>query len=92
MDRPLILVVDDESKIRRLIAANLETLGFDVCAAGDGEQALEVFRTCSPPPDLVILDLMMPGLDGLAALERLRAQSDVPVILVTARNEGQDKM
>lgn len=92
MERPLILVADDESKIRRLIAANLETYGFDVCAAADGEQALEVFRNCHPPPDLVVLDLMMPGLDGYAVLERLRQASEVPVIVVTARGEGPDKM
>ena len=58
--RPLILIADDETRIRRLTAEFLEQSGFDVCQAQDGEEALEVFRRSPVEPDLVVLDLMMP--------------------------------
>lgn len=65
MHRPLILIVDDESKIRRLLAQNLELEGFDVQTASDGAQALEVYNKSVEKPDLILLDLMMPEIDGM---------------------------
>ena len=79
MHRPLILIVDDESKIRRLLAQNLELEGFDVQTASDGAQALEVYNKSVEKPDLILLDLMMPEIDGMSMLKRLRKSSDVPV-------------
>lgn len=89
--RPLILIVDDESRIRRLVSEQLERSGFDVCLAHDGQQAIELFRLGTVEPDLVILDLMMPGLDGHDTLRALRAMSDVPVMILTARDFISDK-
>ncbi len=63
MSRPLILIIDDESKIRRLVAANLELEGFDVVSAGDGQQGLEIFQRAAEKPDLILLDLMMPEME-----------------------------
>ena len=63
-DKPLILVADDETRIRRLVVESLENAGFDVCQAQDGRQAVDVFRLSPVEPDLVILDLMMPEMDG----------------------------
>ena len=80
MDRPLIFVVDDESKIRRLVAVNLESSGFDVMTADDGRRALEVLQHSDHKPDLIVLDVMMPGLDGLEVLKVIRQHSPVPVI------------
>lgn len=74
---PLILVVDDESKIRRLLTKELEANGFDVVCAGDGEQALEVFAQSDPTPDLVLMDVMMPGMDGFECAERLSKSANV---------------
>mgnify|MGYP000330962737 CR=1 FL=1 len=70
MHRPLILIVDDESKIRRLLAQNLELEGFDVQTASDGAQALEVYNKSVEKPDLILLDLMMPEIDGMSMLKR----------------------
>lgn len=70
MERPLILIVDDESKIRRLLAQNLELEGFDVQTASDGAQALEVYHKSVEKPDLILLDLMLPEIDGMTMLKR----------------------
>ena len=69
MERPLILIVDDESKIRRLLAQNLELEGFDVQTASDGAQALEVYHKSVEKPDLILLDLMLPEIDGMTMLK-----------------------
>ena len=87
MNRPLILIVDDESKIRRLLAQNLELEGFDVQTAADGAQALEVYNKSVEKADLILLDLMMPEVDGMSMLKRLRKSSDVPVIILSAKDE-----
>ena len=92
MDRPLIFVVDDESKIRRLVAVNLESSGFDVMTADDGRRALEVLQHSDHKPDLIVLDVMMPGLDGLEVLKVIRQHSPVPVIIVSAKNDVRTKM
>ncbi|MDL2273214.1 response regulator transcription factor [Oscillospiraceae bacterium OttesenSCG-928-G22] len=85
-----ILVVDDERVLVKGITFNLENEGYGVVCAFDGEEALEIVRAGGI--DLVILDLMMPKLDGLSALSRLREFSKVPVILLTAKGEDTDKI
>jgi OmpR family response regulator RpaB len=85
-----ILIADDEANIRRILETRLSMAGHDVTAAADGEEALEQFRGLEP--DLVVLDVMMPKLDGFAVLERIRAQSEVPVILLTALGDVADRI
>jgi DNA-binding response OmpR family regulator len=84
-----ILVVDDEPKIRRIITSYLAEEGFDIQEAADGETALDL---ATAEPDLVILDVGLPGIDGIEVLRRLRTRSDVPVMLVTARAEETDRL
>src|SRR5213078_877629 len=78
-----VLVVDDEADIRSLVRELLERAGHDVVEAGDGSEGLRVFF--SAQPDLVVLDVSMPGLDGWGTLERIREMSDVPVMMLTAQ-------
>ena len=85
-----VLVVDDEPHIRTVLRGYLEAAGFAVAEAADGESAVDQVRR--QPPDLVLLDIMLPGIDGLEALRQLRTFSDVYVILVTARTEEIDKL
>ncbi|MCJ7622351.1 MAG: response regulator transcription factor [Anaerolineaceae bacterium] len=86
----LILVVDDEHLYRHLLQVNLKQEGYDVITANDGEEALDL--TSNRHPDLVILDIMMPKLDGLSTCERIRQFSNVPIIILTARGEEQDRV
>jgi DNA-binding response OmpR family regulator len=85
-----ILVVDDEFKIVQIARDYLEHAGFSVLTAGDGKSALSVAR--SAKPDLVILDLGLPEMDGLDVTRTLRKDSDVPIIMLTARGEETDKL
>lgn len=85
----LILVVDDEARMIRFIQANLEMDGFRVVSANNGVDALEKIRT--QIPDLVILDVMMPEMDGFETLHMIRETSNVPVIMLTVRSEDSDK-
>jgi DNA-binding response OmpR family regulator len=85
-----VLVADDEARIRDIVRGYLEAEGFDVVSAGDGEVALRVAR--ERKPDVVVLDVMMPGLDGVEVLRRLRRESDVYVIMLTARSDEVDKL
>jgi DNA-binding response OmpR family regulator len=85
-----VLVVDDEPHIRAVLRGYLEADGFAVSEAGDGETALHLVRDGAP--DLVLLDVMLPGMDGLEVLRQVRTFSDVYVILVTARTEEVDKL
>ncbi len=85
-----ILVVDDESSIRDVLTRYLEREGYRVEVAADGPGALHA--TAQMSPDLIVLDLMLPGLDGLEVCHRLRAQSAVPIIMLTARDEEADKV
>lgn len=85
-----VLVVDDEPHIRTVLRGYLEADGFAVAEAADGEAAIRLVR--QRPPDLMLLDVKLPGMDGLEALRRLRTFSDVYVILVTARSEEVDKL
>jgi DNA-binding response OmpR family regulator len=80
-----ILIVDDEPRYLRLMEANLITEGFQVIKATNGQEAVDIVAT--QQPDLVLLDIMMPILDGFAACERIREFSSVPIIMVTARGE-----
>ena len=85
-----ILVVDDERKIIAVLKGYLEQAGFRVLTAGDGQMALTTFRHAKP--DLVILDLMLPGIDGLDVCRALRRESSVPIIMLTARAEEADRL
>ena len=85
-----ILIVDDEPRYLRLLEANLRTEGYETVTAQDGVQALDVFS--SQPIDLVLLDVMMPKLDGFAACQRIREFSSVPIIMLTAKGEEQDRV
>lgn len=85
-----ILVVDDEPRYVRLMEANLISEGYDVLKAYDGQSAVEM--VADNQPDLVLLDVMMPGLDGFGACERIREFSSIPIIMVTAKGEEQDRV
>jgi DNA-binding response OmpR family regulator len=85
-----ILVVDDEPRYVRLMEANLISEGYDVTKAYDGQSAVEL--VADTQPDLVLLDVMMPGLDGFGACERIREFSTIPIIMVTAKGEEQDRV
>jgi DNA-binding response OmpR family regulator len=85
-----ILVVDDEPRYLRLLEANLRTEGYEVISAQDGLQAIELFS--ASPTDMVLLDVMMPKLDGFAVCQRIRQFSNVPIIMLTAKGEEQDRV
>ena len=85
-----ILVVDDEPKILRLAKDYLVDNGFKVLTSGDGVQALAIAR--QEKPDLIVLDLMLPGMDGLDVCRTIRRESDVPIIMLTARVEEADQL
>jgi len=90
MSQGRILVVDDERKIVESCRLYLEHAGFKVIPAYDGEQALAAARASRP--DLIVLDLMLPGVDGLEVCRRLRAESAVPILMLTARSTESDKL
>jgi DNA-binding response OmpR family regulator len=85
-----ILVVDDEPRYLHLLEANLLTEGYEVSTAVDGEQALEVFS--ANPTELILLDVMLPHMDGFSVCQRIREFSTVPVIMLTAKGEEQDRV
>jgi DNA-binding response OmpR family regulator len=85
-----ILAADDDPQLLRLMTRNLQLEGYDVLAASDGQQALELIESNSP--DLVLLDVMMPKMDGFTVCYRVREFSSVPIIIVTARGQDQDKV
>jgi DNA-binding response OmpR family regulator len=85
-----VLVVDDEPKISEMVRDYLEAVGFEVDSAGDGKTALSKLEPFAP--DLLVLDVMMPGLDGLDVIRKIRTESNIPVILLTARATEQDKL
>jgi DNA-binding response OmpR family regulator len=89
-DSSTILLVDDEDSVQKLLTYPLERDGFRVVQARDGEQALRMFG--DEHIDLVVLDLMLPKVDGLEVCKRLRADSNVPIIMLTARGEELDKV
>jgi DNA-binding response OmpR family regulator len=88
--RSKILVVDDEAAMLQTLRYNLEKTGYNVCTAGDGYQALsaaEIHR-----PDLILMDIMLPVIDGIEACREIRKRSDVPVLMLTAKGEEIDKV
>ncbi len=85
-----ILIVDDDPKIVKLIKENLEARGFKVLATDNGPDALNTIKT--KPPDLVILDIVLPGIDGFEACRMIRDFSRVPIIMLTARGNAGDKI
>ena len=89
-EQPEILVVDDDPNIRELERLYLEKENFTVRTAADGKAALEEFR--KQPPDLILLDVMLPGTDGYEVLRNIRKSGNIPVIMVTARGETFDKV
>src|SRR2546423_8863071 len=89
-DASTILLVDDEDSIQKLLTYPLEREGFRVVPARDGEEALR--RFAAEPFDLVVLDVMLPKLDGLEVCRRMRSQSSVPIIMLTARDDELDKV
>jgi DNA-binding response OmpR family regulator len=89
-DSPTILLVDDEDAVQKLLTYPLEREGYRVVSALDGQQALERFD--AERPDLVVLDIMLPKVDGLEVCKRLRARSTVPIIMLTARDDELDKV
>jgi len=85
-----VVVADDDPQLLRLVTRNLQLEGYDVVSASDGQQALEQIEATAP--DLALLDVMMPRLDGFSVCERVREFSSLPIIMVTARGQDQDKV
>ena len=90
MRSPLVLVVDDEDQIREIVRRYLTADGIDVVEAADGPSAIEAFTTHRP--DIVVLDVMLPGFDGIEVLRRIRAAGDAYVVMLTARTEETDRI
>lgn len=90
MTTPSVLVVDDDEQILRALRTSLRARGFDVATAANGETALDLLSTSVP--DLVILDLGLPGIDGREVIERLRGWSDIPVIVLSVRESHVEKV
>lgn len=87
--RPTVLIVDDEENIRDAIAYTLKREGFEVLLAATGNEAIDLARKL---PDVVLLDIMLPGIDGLEVLRRLRAESNVPVLMLSAKGDEIDRV
>ncbi len=85
-----VLIADDDATVAEVVSRYLEREGFAVECVGDGALALD--RAIAEPPDLLVLDLMLPGLDGLEVCRRLRAQAPVPVVMLTARGDESDRV
>jgi len=85
-----ILVVDDEVSIRRILETRLSMIGYSVITAGDGEEALEIYK--KEMPNLIILDIMMPKLDGYGVCQEIRKESDIPIIMLTALGDVADRI
>src|SRR5471032_1829345 len=88
--RPRLLVIDDDRKLCRLIADYLSPLGYDVSAVHTGPEGVE--RATAEPWQAVILDLMLPGLDGFEVLKQIRHKSDVPILMLTSRGDEADRI
>ncbi len=92
MNNVTVLVVDDESRMRKLIKDFLVKKEFSVLEAEDGEKALEVYHEYKKKIGLILLDVMMPKLDGWSVLRQIRQESKVPIVMLTARGEEQDEL
>jgi two-component system KDP operon response regulator KdpE len=88
--RPLVVLIEDEPQMRRFVHISLENNGFRVAEATSGEEGLSL--AASQPPDIVVLDLGLPGIDGFGVLARLREWSNVPIVVLSARGQEQDKV
>lgn len=87
-----ILIVDDEARMRKLIKDFLMSKGHSILEAKDGEEALQIFEENKPKIKLILLDVMMPKLDGWSVLRQIRQTSQIPIIMLTARGEEQDEL
>ncbi|OPX44359.1 transcriptional regulatory protein SrrA [Ruminiclostridium hungatei] len=87
-----ILIADDEERMRRLVSDFLKRQGYSVVEAGDGKQAIELFNTVGDTMSLIILDVMMPGVDGWEVLRHIRLHSGLPVIMLTAKSTEADEL
>lgn len=85
-----VLLVEDDPRIRQALTLSLADEGYEVHSAGGGEEALQEFRGGDPTVDVVLLDLMLPGMDGLTVCRAIREDYDVPIIIVTARTDSSD--
>lgn len=85
-----ILIVEDEKILRETLAYNLTNQGFEVNTSGNGNEALEIMRT--DPPDLMILDIMLPGMDGFEICRQVRTRSNIPILMLTARDSEIDRV
>lgn len=92
MKNSTILIVDDEQRMRTLIKDFLEQKGYRILQAKDGEEAIEIFNMENDTISLIVLDVMMPKLDGWSVLRQIRQTSQVPIIMLTARGEEQDEL
>ncbi len=90
VSKPKLLVIDDEENVCELISLYFEKAGYDVVCSGDGNEGIDVLR--SQKPDMVILDLMLPGMDGLDVCKEIRKFSNVPLIMMTARVDEVDRV
>lgn len=90
LDQERILIVDDEASIRRILETRLKMVGYEVATAEDGEQALEIYSKFNP--DLVILDVMMPKLDGYGVTKEIRKSAEVPIIILTALGDVSERI
>jgi len=90
--RPRVLVVDDDRALRRAVARAFELEDYEVDVAGDGNEALAFFADGAAPPDAVVLDVLMPYLDGIAACRAIRATSNAPILILTARQTVEDRV
>ncbi|MCR4442412.1 MAG: response regulator transcription factor [Peptococcaceae bacterium] len=88
--KPVALVVDDESNILRFVRANLRASGYEVVSATNGAEAIAQFESANP--NVIILDIMLPVMDGLEVCRRIRSVSDVPIIMITAKDNTQDSV
>jgi DNA-binding response OmpR family regulator len=88
--KPLVIIVDDEIQVQNIVCRTLELEGYRVIKASNGLKALELFE--QQPPDLAILDIMMPGMDGFTLCERIREFSPVPIIMLSSKSEEEDKL
>lgn len=85
-----VLIVDDEASIRRILETRFKMLGFDTATAADGEEALDVFNKFAP--DVVVLDIMMPKMDGYGVTREIRKQADTPIIILTALGDVAERI
>ncbi len=90
MSKPVIMIVDDDPNILQLININLTKEGFDVVQAAAGDEAVKLFKAA--PPSLMLLDIMLPGMDGWQVCREVRKISNIPIIMLTARDETFDKV